>query len=113
MSGPCCTACGRGCGGCGLPQQLGEAERRLLESFALRPFQPLLRREDGGRLHLPEGGSGDDEALLLLLRRGLLRADGELRLDNYPYRAPAGWLCGSAALTARGQEALDDMEVLG
>ena len=118
----CCSACGKtgacaGCaGGCGLSSALSAGERRLLESFAALPFQPLLQREDGTLL-LP--GTALDEHLagaILpgLLRRGLVSADPELPLQGFDY-TPWGEGCaqGSAALTLRGQELLDDWEYGG
>lgn len=122
MNENCCFACGKaehcgGCaGGCGLSPTLSAGERRLLESFAVLPFQPLLRQEDG-QLLLP--GTALDERLagaILpgLMRRGLVSADAELPLSGFDY-APWGDTCsrGSAALTLRGQELLDDWEYGG
>ena len=47
--------------------------------------------------------------LSLLQRRGLVRVDAELPLSNYDYSAwDERYAHGSAALTARGQDELDE-----
>ena len=112
-----CGACGGGCGGCGLDSALSSGEKRLLDGFAVLPFQPLLRHRESGELLLPGAGLSERVAgaiLSGLARRGLVDLQEELPLGGYDY-SPYGeeWLRGSAALTARGQELLDDREFGG
>lgn len=118
----CCSACGKadacsGCaGGCGLSPTLSAGERRLLESFAALPFQPLLRAEDGTLLLPGPALEAKLAGAILpgLLRRGLVSADPEQPLRGFDYSLwGEGCSHGSAALTLRGQELLDDWEYGG
>lgn len=107
-----CASCG-GCGGCGRSLELTSQELERLRSFGALPFQPVGRRIDDPA---PICQEGPEESLVLQLleRKGLISLDYDLplaRCDWEEYgRLPVR---GSAALTARGQEALDWIEYQG
>ena len=111
------NACGACCGGaCKTDNALSALEIELLEQFAVTPFLPLVKEADSGRLHLLETDLNEDAAriaLSLLQRRGLVSVDAELPLENTDYSAYIGFSHGSAALTAHGQEILDELEFGG
>lgn len=124
----CCAGCGQsgcaqnGCGaccggGCGLSPKLSAGEKKLLERFAELPFLPLVRERESGEVTLLESGMSPMVArslLSLLERRALVRVDAELPIGNFDYSAYGeAYTHGSAALTARGQETLDDLEFEG
>lgn len=115
---PCagCAGCGaeRACAGCGAERPLTELERELLELFAETPWLPLLRER--GQYRVP-GLEASEEALRLglqlLQRRGLIALEADTPLAGFDYSAWPAADHGSAALTARGREALDSLEYGG
>lgn len=111
------NACGACCGGaCRTDNALSALEIELLEQFAVTPFLPLVKEAGSGKLHLLETDLNEDAAriaLSLLQRRGLVSVDAELPLENTDYSAYIGFSHGSAALTAHGQEILDELEFGG
>ncbi len=117
---PRCTEnAGAPCGGCGggavnLP--LSVEERLLLERFEELPFLPVVWDAAERKFTIPDCGMPESRAgfaLSLLRGRGYADVDLQTPLQNYPYPPRPGCLFGSAALTARGQEALDDLEYGG
>ena len=107
----CGACCGGGCGT--LPEALSPGERQLLELFGQLAFLPLVRHRESGLVTLLGTDLSESAGRLLLSllqRRGLVRLDGDLPLTNYDYSAWGGaWERGSAALTAAGQDALDEL----
>ena len=117
MSCPCsdCTACPEAGGCCVLV--LTEDELTVLRRFAETPFLPLAREEASGLPLCPEleGDAGRVAAVLRNLEsKGLLTLDDGVPLSNYDYTpcAPCS-VCGSMALTAAGQDALEALEIQG
>lgn len=111
-----CGDCGN-CGGCG-SLMLTEAELALLRRFGVTPFLPAaaaydrkapVYREDRDR---PEAEYS--AAILGLTAKGLIRLDYDIPLGNFDYAAyKACPLHGSMALTAWGQEVLEQIEIQG
>lgn len=115
MSG-CGNCCGN-CGGCG-EMILSEGEVALLLKLAQIPFLPVARRaDDMTPVYLEESEySMEDYTLFLqcLEKRGLIRLDYDQPLAGFSYEAYAGYpLHGSFALTQRGQQVLDIVEIQG
>lgn len=94
---------------------LSPLEKDLLCQLAVTPFLPVA--SDGSfpvcrELEMPSPQAG--HLLLKLQQRGLIRIDMDVPLEGFSYEGYDGYsLRGSMALTARGQEVLDDMEILG
>ena len=118
MSCENCQACkhGTGCSGCQQNTALNPLESALLDVFSVTPFLPVaIDRQSGQALLLdPElETAAASLALRLLQRRGYIQVSTDLPLQNASYRGYEDWKHGSAALTARGQEAIDAMEYGG
>lgn len=107
-------ACG-GCCGCGT-LILTPLEYRLLMEFAQNPFCAALFSERGGepvRLGA-ENEEGTGEALRALERKRILTIDEDIPLRGFAYEpCPNGFLQGSMALTAYGQQVIDHLERQG
>ena len=114
--GGSCGTCGS-CGGCDQAMVLSREEVELLLQLAQIPFLPVARRADETEPRCFETDM-DAEccslALQCLEKRGLISIDYDMPLKNgysdlykpYPVR-------GSFALTARGQQVLDILEIQG
>ncbi|WP_297871329.1 hypothetical protein [uncultured Oscillibacter sp.] len=107
-----CGACGS-CGGGEL--LLTPAELSLLERLAQTPFLPVGKGEYP--VFLEEAGRSPAEwgaALLALEQKGLIRLDYDLPLKGCGYKGyEACSLRGSMALTARGQDVVEQIEIQG
>lgn len=107
------------CGGCGVKDlSLTKEEMDVLRSFAVLPFQPVARKaaeETPFCLEMPEFTPDFLGNLLLLLeKKGLIEIDYKIPLNGFSYEAYGDHpVHGSMALTARGQTALELLEVLG
>lgn len=115
-----CGGCGScaSCGGCGASLVLTKAELRLLESLSQIPFQPIARRaEEYAPVYLEDDSLPPETWTLLLLsmeKKGLLSLDFDCPLSGFDYSAYEGFpLRGSMALTARGQQVLDLIDLQG
>lgn len=117
MACPCasggCPSCAQG----GCPIRLTQAELDFLVKFAELPFLPLSRSLDGEHpLYLEPGLDPREttETLEWLHLKGLISLDYDLPLTNFAYtgyeKTPVR---GSMALTLRGQEVLDSLEIQG
>lgn len=106
-----CSSCGK-CSGC---LELSAGEIDMLWELARLAFLPIARRADEETpIYLGEsGGSAEENSLILqcLEKRRLISLDYDQPLQNFPY--PADLLPGSAALTQRGQQAVEAMELGG
>lgn len=113
-----CGSCG-GCGGCGGALELTEAEVALLRRFAQLPFLPAARRWDSEvpvclEEDIPGGTEACSAAILGLEQKGLIRLDYDMPLVNFDYKDYGQYPCrGSMALTARGQAAVELLEIQG
>ena len=113
-----CGSCQKSCAGCSPALYLTEEELKLLRLFGEAPFLPVARRPDGETPVCLEEGAGEQETvskvIVALERKGLIDLDYNLPLQNFDYSAYAAWSRqGSMALTARGQEVLDVLEIQG
>ena len=113
-----CHTCDRcaGCAGCKQNDALNPLEYALLDIFSVTPFLPVAINKQSGQALLldPElepGAAGF--ALQMLQRRGYVQVSADIPLQNASYHGYEDWKHGSAALTVRGQEAIDAMEYGG
>ncbi len=118
MHNGCGACCGGACAGCDGALALTETEVQLLRRFGEIPFLPVARAQDSAVpvfleedcCDLEESGS----ALLGLSRKGLITIDYHIPLSNYEYPGYGAYpIRGSMALTARGQAALDLLDIQG
>ena len=108
-----CSGNCSGCTGCGSLVMTSE-EISLLESFRELPFQSVLRKPSQELPVSPEDPSEDRSRVLLCLeKKGLVDIDCHLPLRGFDYSPWPGYLHGSIALTARGQEVLDTLTIQG
>ena len=115
MSG--CGKCCGSCGGCG-EMILSSGEVEMLQKLGQIPFLPVARKADDMTPMCFEEDVHTSEEYSLILqcleKRGLISIDYDMPLkgaygDAYtPYRVR-----GSFALTAKGQEILDLLELQG
>ena len=115
MSG-CGNCCGN-CGGCG-EMILSEGEIGLLLQLAQIPFLPIGRRADSeDPVFLEDPSLSPEEASLILRcleKRGLISLDYDCPLKGWDYLAYSAYpIHGSFALTAKGQQVLDLLELQG
>jgi len=115
MSG--CKNCG-GCGGCRGEVELTGGEIAFLKKLGQIPFLPVARKADSMEPVYPEAESCSPEENSLILqcleKKGLISIDYDAPLKGldegiygkYPIR-------GSFALTARGQQVLELLEIQG
>ena len=113
-----CSGNCSGCSGCARELTLNEGELRLLDTLCEIPFLPVARKMgDDTPVYLEEQEYSPEEyslILSLLEKRGLISIDYDKPLrggysalyDPYPVR-------GSFALTARGQQVLELMQIHG
>ena len=118
MSCKNCQTCNRstGCSGCQQNTALNPLESELLDVFSVTPFMPVAIDRQSGEMRLldPElEPNAASLALRLLQRKGYVQVSTDLPLLNASYCGYEDWKHGSAALTARGQEAIDAMEYGG
>ena len=120
MSG--CGNCSGSCGGCkgccGGAMELTEGEIRMILTLGQIPFLPVARKMgDDIPVYLEETEYKPEEYSLILQcleKRGLISIDYDMPLkgfsgktyDSYPIR-------GSFALTAKGQQAVELLEMQG
>ncbi len=106
-----CSSCGK-CGGC---LELSAGEIAMLWELARLAFLPIARRPDGEKpIYLGDGGGSAEEYSLILQcleKRRLITLDYDQPLQNFSY--PAGLVPGSTALTQRGQQVIEAMELRG
>ena len=112
-----CGDCGS-CGGCGASLLLTEGELALLRRLGETPFLPVAAGLDMRTpifLEDPERTETEWAAAILgLSGKGLLRVDYDVPLGNFGYEAYRRWpLHGSMALTGRGQDVLEQIEIQG
>jgi len=115
MSG--CGKCGGDCGhchGCGAVE-LNSGEIAMLRRLGQIPFLPVARKAEDPTPLFPEPGecTGEEYSLILqcLEKKGLISIDFGTPLKGY--RCPDYPICGSFALTARGQRILELLDIQG
>ena len=111
-----CDTCSGGCGGCARELSLTEGELEMLGKLAQIPFLPIARKtDDATPIYLEDADRPQDEyslILQLLEKKNLITLDFDRPLKNVA-PSPAYPLQGSMALTARGQQVLDLIELQG
>ena len=115
MSG--CGNCCASCGGCG-EMILSEGEIEMLKKLCQIPFLPVARRADSMEpMYFEDSDHSSAEyslTLQCLEKRGLISIDYDLPLKGAYSNAYAPYpVRGSFALTAKGQEAAELLELLG
>ena len=108
-----CNGCCGSCGSCGASLLLTQEEVSLLRRFGEIPFLPVARKASDMTPVCLEGENLSD-ILACLEKKGLIDIDYHAPLKGFDYRAYGAWpLHGSMALTARGQEVLDTLDLQG
>ena len=106
------------CGGCAKVLELTQAEMDFLMDLAQFAFLPIARRADSMDPVFLEDALHTREEYSLILqcmeKKGLITLDYDQPLANFDAAAYAAYpLRGSMALTARGQQILELMELQG
>lgn len=106
------------CGGCGGALILSPGEIALLKKLGQIPFLPVARTAaDAAPIYLEDTDRPAEEYSLILQcleKRGLISLDYEMPIKNLRSDAYRSYpICGSFALTARGQQVLEAMELQG
>lgn len=101
------------CSGCGRELVLCNEEVQMLYKLGQIPFLPVVRKVDGETPIDPENPGEETSLILTLLeKKGLISLDYDKPLKKCT--AYAGYkICGSVALTARGQSVLELLETQG
>lgn len=111
-----CHSCNGGCGGCARELTLTPGELEMLQKLAQIPFLPIARRiDDAAPIYLEDANHTLEEYTLilqLLEKKALITLDFDQPLKNHT-PSPAYPIHGSMALTARGQQVIDLLEVQG
>lgn len=117
MSRGCSGNCGS-CSGCARELVLSWPEIQMLQTLGQIPFLPVARRaDDMTPVYLEETDYTREEYSLILQcleKKGLISLDYNGALAGADMSAYAGFpVHGSAALTARGQQVLELIELQG
>lgn len=110
-----CGSCGS-CGGCERALVLTHQELELLRRFAQIPFLPVARKaSDTEPVYLEDADPAQSALVIACLeKKGLIDIDYHQPLCGFDYSAYRDFpLHGSMALTQRGQEVLDTVELQG
>ena len=112
-----CEICG-GCSGCDRSLTMTEAELEMLTTLAQIPFLPIGRRmDDPAPVYLEEDAHSPEEYTLILQcleKKRLISLDFDRPLKNADYsRYTHLPIHGSMALTARGQQVLEVLDMQG
>lgn len=114
------SGCGNCCGNCGSCHEmiLAEGEIALLQKLGQIPFLPVARRmDDDTPIYLEDTQYSKEEYSLILQcleKRGLISLDYEKPLSGADYSAYDHFpLRGSIALTGRGQQVLELLDIQG
>ncbi len=118
MAHTCCGDCG-GCHGCRQSVlELTEGEVALLRALGQIPFLPVARKADAMTPYYLEDTAfsvAEYSAILESLAwKGLITLDFDKPLSGFDAGAYREFpICGSMALTARGQRVLEQLELQG
>ena len=113
-----CGGCGgncSGCSGCAGSLVLTKPEVEMLQKFAQIPFLPVARKmDDMVPVYLEETDCDYSVILTHLEKKGLIDMDYHMPLSGFCYDAYSAYpLKGSMALTTRGQQVLEMLELQG
>lgn len=114
----CCKNCAGNCGSCGGALLLNPGEMQMLQKLGQIPFLPVARRADSTEPVYLEDSDCTVEEYSLILRclekKGLITIDYDTPLKGFRDAGYAHYpIRGSLALTARGQQALEILEIQG
>lgn len=117
----CSDSCGSCCGSCSSCAgsiSLNEGELHILRKLEQIPFLPVARKADSEEpVYLEDNDYTVDEYSLILLcleKKGLITLDYHIPLKGFNSPAYSAYpIQGSFALTQRGQQVLDVLDVLG
>lgn len=117
MMSKCGSCCGN-CGGCGGAMELTEGEIGMLLKLGQIPFLPVARKmSDDIPVYLEDEEKTAEEYSLILQcleKRGLIDIDYTQSLKGFDDCAYAAYpIRGSFALTAKGQQVVELLEVQG
>lgn len=113
------SGCGNCCGSCGSCGEmiLSSGEVEMLQKLGQIPFLPAVRRRDDPTPYYLEDDDYSVEEYSLILqcleKRGLISLDFDKPLSGSYRNAESYHLRGSFALTARGQQVLELIEIHG
>ena len=115
--GNCCGNCGS-CGSCGGCMELTAGELEMLQTLAQIPFLPVARKlGEDVPVYLEDTQKTQEEYSLILQcleKRGLISIDYDQPLKNFDAAAYKDYpIRGSFALTARGQQVLELLQLQG
>lgn len=110
----CSGNCGQ-CGGCANTLTLTRDEIDMLLTLSQIPFLPAARKSsDMTPVYLEETGKDYSLILACLEKKGLIDIDYHMPLCGFDYSAYEAYpLHGSMALTARGQQVIETLELQG
>ena len=113
-----CGSCCGNCGGCGGAMELTAGEIRVLFKLAEIPFLPVARKmSDDIPVYLEDNDETAEQYSLILQcleKRGLISIDYDQPLAGFNDTAYAAYpIRGSFALTARGQQVVELLEIQG
>ena len=113
-----CKNCSGGCGGCAKVLELTQGEIDILQELAVYAFLPVARKADDMTPFYPEGEKYSLEEysaiLMHLERKALISMDYGAPIGTYPANLYGSWpVHGSMALTQRGQEVVDSLNITG
>ena len=118
--GHCSGDCGgcTGCSGCGGQMELSRGEINMLLVLGQIPFLPVARKMgDDVPVYLEDTECPAEEYSLILQcleKRGLISIDYDLPLKGFSGKTYEGYpVRGSFALTARGQQVVELLEMQG
>ena len=114
----CCSGNCDHCGGCAGQLVLSQPELDLLAKLAENAFLPVARRMDDPAPVYREDHTETQERYSLILqcleKRGLISIDYTVPLKGFAASAYEGYpIRGSFALTARGQQVVELLELQG
>lgn len=113
-----CSSCSGNCsqcGGCANSLTLTQAEIDMLLTFSEIPFLPVARKtDDMAPVYLETEGTDFSLILACLEKKGLIDIDYRTPLVRFDYSAYVSYpVHGSMALTARGQQVVEMLELQG
>ena len=113
-----CGSCCGNCGGCGGAMELTAGEVRMLLKLAEIPFLPVARKmSDDIPVYLEDQDETAEQYSLILQcleKRGLISIDYDQPLAGFDAAAYTAYpIQGSFALTARGQQVVELLEIQG
>ena len=115
----CGACCRNGAGSdCHGTIMLLKEEIELLQRFAVTPFLPVVRQWDSDTpIYLEENTNMElkiSQSITGLQQKQLIRVDYDYPLSNFDYEIYRNYpIHGSMALTAKGQQVLELLEIYG